>query len=78
MSFLRPETETFASGTDQLTREIFEYELLKTGFYKLIQENLKENFEDNYGEFNEQIGFLGQIMIQGLLNNKGGEENEKD
>lgn len=77
MSFVRPQIETFASGTDQLTREIFGYELIKTGFYKLLEDNLKNTFEETITEFNEQVGFLGQIMIQGLLNNKGDDNNEE-
>lgn len=78
MTFYRPETETFATGTDQLTREIFGYEIMKTGFYKLIEDNLQNDFEATYEEFNEQIGFLGQIMIQGLLNRNGDDKNEED
>lgn len=78
MTFYRPETETFAAGTDQLTREVFGYEIMKTGFYKLIGDNLKEDFEKTYKSFHKQIGFLGQIMIQGLLNRNRGDEDEKD
>lgn len=78
MTFYRPETETFAAGTDQLTREVFGYEIMKTGFYKLIEDNLQKDFDATYEKFNEQIGFLGQIMIQGLLNRSRGDEIEKD
>ena len=78
MTFYRPETETFATGTDQLTREVFGYEIMKTGFYKLIEDNLQIDFDATYEKFNEQIGFLGQIMIQGLLNRSGGDEDEED
>lgn len=78
MSFYRPDTETFASGTDQLTREIFGYEIVKTGFYKLLKDNVKNSFEETYNCFEEQIGFLGQIMIQGIINNKGDDHDEKD
>ena len=78
MTFFRPEAETFAAGTDQLTREVFGYEIVKTGFYKLIEDNLQKDFEATYEKFNEQIGFLGQIMIQGLLNRSGDDEDEED
>ena len=78
MFFYRPQIETFASGTDQLTREIFGYEIMKTGFYKLIKENLQDTFEETECEFENKIGFLGQIMIQGLINKREGEDNEQD
>lgn len=77
MTFCRPKIETFASGTDQLTREIFGYELIKTGFYRLLKENLQDTFEDTFNKFSEHIGFLGQVMIQGLINNGDG-NNEKN
>lgn len=78
MTFYRPETETFAASTDQLTREVFGYEIMKTGFYKLIEDNLQDDFDSTYEEFNNHIGFLGQIMIQGLLNRNGGDKDEED
>lgn len=78
MTFKSPQIETFASGTDQLTREIFGYELIKTGFYKLLEENLKNTFDETITEFNDEIGFLGQIMIQGLLKNRGDDDNEEN
>lgn len=78
MTFYRPETETFAASTDQLTREVFGYEIMKTGFYKLIEDNLQDDFDSTYEEFNNRIGFLGQILIQGLLNRNGGDKDEED
>lgn len=78
MTFFRPEIETFAASTDQLTREIFGYEIMKTGFYKLIEDNLQDDFDSTYEEFNNHIGFLGQVMIQGLLNRNGCDKNEED
>lgn len=78
MTFYRPEVETFAAGMDQLIREIFGHEVIKTGFYKLIEDNLQCNFEKTYAKFDKKIGFLGQIMIQGLLNRSGGDKDEED
>ena len=51
---------------------------MKTGFYKLIKENLQDTFEETECEFENKIGFLGQIMIQGLINKREGEDNEQD
>lgn len=78
MLFSRPNIETFASGTDQLTRDIFGYEIVKTGFYKLIEDNLSYDFDSTLDEFNNHVGSLGQIMIQGLLTRKGREEDEEN
>lgn len=78
MIFNRPNIETFASGTDQLTRDIFGYEIIKTGFYKLLQENLCSNFDKTLDLFENHVGSLGQIMIQGLLQKEGRADNEED
>lgn len=78
MIFTRPCIETFASGTDQLTRDIFGYEIIKTGFYKLLQENLRNDFEDTISFFNGHVGSLGEIMIQGLLQKKGSADDEEN
>lgn len=78
MTFYRPQTESFAASTDQLTRDVFGYEIMKTGFYKLIEDNLQNDFDLTYEKFNSHVGFLGQIMIQGLLNRNGGDKNEED
>ncbi len=78
MMFSRPGIETFASGTDQLTRDIFGYEIIKTGFYKLLQENLCSDFEATFNLFHGHVGSLGQIMIQGLLQKEGSADNEEN
>ncbi|EXM39899.1 hypothetical protein RASY3_09210, partial [Ruminococcus albus SY3] len=75
MSFIRIENETFASGTDLITREIFGYDILKTGFYKLIEDNLKEDFEATMKYFNDRVGSLGQMLMLDLLSEQ---ENEND
>lgn len=77
MSFCRPHIETFATNTDSITREIFGYEIGKTGFYKLINDEISNDFDSTLKKFNGQVGFLGQIHIQRLVN-LGGGDNEKD
>ncbi|WP_242662019.1 AAA family ATPase [Desulfitobacterium hafniense] len=78
MCFSRPDIESFASNTDSLTREIFGYEVIKTGFYKLLEEEIEESFEETYKKFDERIGFLGQILIQRLTKKRGDVQDEEN
>lgn len=77
MGFIRIENETFASGTDLITREIFGYDILKTGFYKLIEDELKNDFDSTMVHFNNRVGSLGQMLMLDLLSEKE-KENEND
>ncbi len=76
MYFSRPHIESFAANTDSLTREIFGYEVIKTGFYKLLEDEIEDSFEETFEKFDDQIGFLGQIMIQRLIQKRGDEHDE--
>lgn len=78
MYFTRPDIESFASNTDSLTREIFGYEVIKTGFYKLLEDEIEDSFDKTFLKFDEQIGFLGQIMIQRLIGKRGDNQDEKN
>jgi predicted ATPase len=78
MYFSRPDIESFAANTDSLTREIFGYEVIKTGFYKLLENEIEDNFEKTFKKFDEQIGFLGQIMIQRLIGKRGDNQDEEN
>lgn len=77
MYFSRPIIESFAANTDSLTRDIFGYEVIKTGFYKLLEDEIGDSFEETFQKFNEQIGFMGQIMIQRLIKRKEDIANEE-
>lgn len=70
MYFSKILLESFATNTDSLTREVFGLEVVKTGFYQLIEKNLKSTFEESLNEFDGKVGFLGQILMQSLLNKK--------
>lgn len=76
MRFESVALETFASNIDSLTREVFGLEVIKTGFYKLIESKLEDNFAKTLDKFDGNIGPLGQIMIQSLLNQMRGEDEE--
>lgn len=38
--------ETFATNTDSLTREVFGLEVIKTGFYQLLEKELEKTFDE--------------------------------
>ncbi len=78
MNFSRPHMETFASNIDSLTREVFGYEIMKTGFYKLLEEEIEDTFEKTFEKFDSQVGFLGQIMIQRLTKKESEKRDEKN
>lgn len=64
--------ETFATSVDTLTREVFALELFETGFYKMIKDVSEKTFEYTYyDKFKEQVGFLGQVLIQNALFEEG-------
>jgi predicted ATPase len=77
MQFDRISLESFATNTDSLTREVFGLEVVKTGFYQLIEKELKSTFDESLEEFEGKVGFLGQILMQSLLNKKR-DTNEKN
>ena len=68
--------ESFATDIDTLTKDIFGFELMETGFYKLIKENLENTFEETIEKFNNEIGFLGKVLIQNLIRLKERENEE--
>ncbi|MDT7918703.1 AAA family ATPase [Clostridium perfringens] len=68
--------ETFATNTDSLTREIFGLEVIKTGFYQLLQKELESNFDETFQKFEGKVGSLGQILIQSLLSQKRSNDEE--
>lgn len=77
-NILRPDRETFGESVSTLTREIFNVELRKTGFYKTISEKVKKILNDNYGfsnknEINIDI-FFNLVMDE--FNNEVGSEGQ--
>ncbi|GIP52914.1 hypothetical protein J42TS3_19490 [Paenibacillus vini] len=74
MQFKNVETQTFATSIDTLTREVFGLEVVKTGFYQLIEKELGRNFDDSYEKFEGNLGFLGQILMQSLLKKRESDE----
>ncbi|SHI31479.1 AAA family ATPase [Clostridium intestinale] len=76
MSFERLILETFATNTDSLTREVFGLEVVKTGFYQLIQKEIDDTFDQTLKKFEGKVGFLGQVLMQSLVSEKRDESEE--
>lgn len=77
MTFHNIKIESFATSTDSITREVFGLEVVKTGFYRLIEKELGTTFNETFNKFGGKIGFLGQVLMQSLVNKKG-EVHEED
>lgn len=77
MHFEKVALETFATNTDSLTREVFGLEVIKTGFYQLLEKELQDTFDKTLQKFEGNIGSLGQILVQSLLS-QNRVNNEED
>ncbi len=44
---------------------------MQTGFYNLIKNKLGSDYEETLDKFNGNVGFLGKMLMQSLLNNNG-------
>ncbi|MBK1811645.1 AAA family ATPase [Clostridium sp. YIM B02505] len=77
MYFSDIKIESFATSIDSLTREVFGLELIKTGFYQLIERELESDFEKTLEKFEKNVGYLGQVLIQSLVN-KAVKDNEEN
>lgn len=72
MNFKELGIETFGTNIDTLTREVFGLELLDTGFYNYIENNIDfdKDFQSNLEKFNGNVGELGRMIIQSKLNQR--------
>jgi hypothetical protein len=66
----RLESETFGENVSVLTREVFELEITKTGFHRLITDAVQE-FDATYDEvlsrFNGQLGAEAKALAKALI-----------
>lgn len=68
----RPLIETFAENVGVLTREVFNLELLKSGFHQILADAATErNVEEILKLFDNQIGGEGRAIIRALRYSKG-------
>lgn len=66
----RPETETFGENVSVLTREVFELEVTKSGFHRLIAEAIEERgltYNEVQALFNEQLGAEAKALAKALV-----------
>lgn len=72
VSAYRPEIETFGENVGILTREIFSYEVINTGFYKMIADSCEkfETFEQVNNYFSNKLGGEARALVRSLINNK--------
>lgn len=72
VSAYRPEIETFGENVGILTREIFSYEVINTGFYKMIADSCEkfETFDELNNYFSNKLGGEARALARSLINNK--------
>jgi predicted ATPase len=68
-SLSRPRIETYAENIGTLTREIFQLELMASGFYKTISDYLahQPNYEKLMSDFENEIGAEGRAIARTIL-----------
>jgi ABC-type transport system involved in cytochrome c biogenesis ATPase subunit len=77
----RPEIETFGENVGVLTREVFGYEVSRSGFHQLLLRAVNEcdSFESVLKRFKNQLGGEAQAIVRGHMARKLRlEENEDE
>ncbi len=77
-SIARPDRETFGESVSTLTRDIFNLELRKSGFYKMISDKVKETIEvNNRNRFNKPKNIEEYFtLVMDEFNNEIGDEGQ--
>ncbi len=78
MNFIKLDNKTFASSTDVITREVFGYDILQSGFYKMLEEELMDDFDTTMEKFSNKVGMLGQMLVLKLLEEKRRENQNEE
>jgi len=65
----RPSIETFGENIGTLTREIFQLELVKSGFENMLEEVAKTNatYDDAIESFDNQLGSEARAVLQAMF-----------
>lgn len=66
----RPESETFAENVSDLTREVFNLEITKSGFHQLIADAARDprnSYDDIVASFEGQLGAEGRALARALV-----------
>lgn len=72
--FDRFEIETFGESIGTLINEIFELEVTKTGFYKILSDEVEggKTYDEILSLYEGQLGFEARLILRALLNNDNG------
>lgn len=76
----RPEIETFGENVSVLTREVFGYEVSKSGFHQMLLKAVSEldSFEAVMKKFKHQLGGEAQAIVRGHMAKKNGWKENND
>ncbi|HGD7406005.1 AAA family ATPase [Escherichia coli] len=71
--FQRPTIETFGEGVGEITSEVFNLDMRKSGFYSLLEEDSKKYTSAGavFNAYNNQIGLEGRAVVYSAIKNKG-------
>lgn len=72
----RPTVETFGENVGILTREVFGFEVTKSGFHDLLNEAVNRrglDYDGVLGHFNGQLGAEARAIVQALIANRDSE-----
>ncbi len=63
--------ETFGETIAKLTEEVFSLEVSKSGFYKLLSEDVNngKTYEQIIEKYSNQLGFEAKLLLRALINN---------
>lgn len=72
MEAFRPELETLGENVGILTREIFELQMRKTGFNRIIHRLVEDGLDANavIAQFNNSLGSEGRSLVHSLIKNR--------
>ncbi|HHD2894338.1 TPA: AAA family ATPase, partial [Klebsiella quasipneumoniae subsp. similipneumoniae] len=71
--FQRPSIETFGEGVGEITSEVFNLDVRKSGFYSLLEKDSKSYRTANelFNIYNNQIGLEGRAVVYSAMKHKG-------
>ena len=76
----RPTVETFGENIGVLTREVFSYEVTRSGFHQLLNAAVDE--QNNYlrvvSKFKGQLGAEAKAIVQGLIAQRDADSEDDD
>lgn len=72
----RFEDETFGETIAKLTEEVFSFEVNKSGFYKLLSDDVNDGktYNQIIAKYNDQLGFEAKLLLRALLLNHNNDD----